>query len=72
MAGQAEGKCVVCGERITMTGWTPFCCEVCFDSADADEQRLLERGIVTTGMTGAPCRCCACSSAYSPPRCAQG
>jgi hypothetical protein len=37
-------RCVVCRQRITTAGWEPFCCEVCFDSADAAERRLLESG----------------------------
>lgn len=27
-----------------MRGWEPFCCEVCFDSTDAQERRLMEAG----------------------------
>lgn len=36
-------NCVVCGERITDAGWDPACCEVCWDSMDADEQRNLDK-----------------------------
>jgi hypothetical protein len=38
-----DARCVVCRQRITDSGWVPFCCEVCFDSADAEDQRLIER-----------------------------
>lgn len=37
-----ETHCVTCGERITTAGWRPFCCEVCFDVADAESQRLVD------------------------------
>jgi hypothetical protein len=36
-------KCVVCRRRITDSGWIPFCCEICFDSADAAEHELADR-----------------------------
>ena len=37
------GNCVVCGQRITMPGWEPYCCEVCFDSDDAWMQEMGDR-----------------------------
>lgn len=38
-----DGRCVVCRQRITDGGWAPFCCEVCFDSDDAQTRREVER-----------------------------
>ncbi len=31
--------CLVCKQRITDVGWDPVCCEVCWDSLDAEERR---------------------------------
>lgn len=36
-------RCVVCKERLTSSGWIPFCCEVCYDSAYAADRELVER-----------------------------
>lgn len=38
-----DGRCVVCRQWITDSGWAPFCCEVCFDSDDAQTRREIER-----------------------------
>jgi hypothetical protein len=38
-------RCVRCDQRITDSGWVPFCCEVCWDSTDAEERRLCESGL---------------------------
>lgn len=35
--------CAVCRQRITMRGWEPFCCEVCWDSADAEDHEMTVR-----------------------------
>jgi hypothetical protein len=35
--------CNVCRCRITDSGWVPFCCEVCWDSAYAADRELGER-----------------------------
>lgn len=32
--------CVVCRQRITDSGWLPYCCEVCADSDEAYLMRL--------------------------------
>lgn len=39
----SDRRCVVCTQRITDTGWVPVCCEVCWDSMDAADRRLIDR-----------------------------
>lgn len=46
--GSGDGNCVVCGRRITMSCWVPFCCEVCFDSEDAQTRREMDAGLFET------------------------
>jgi hypothetical protein len=36
--------CPVCGQWPTTSDWLPFCCEVCWDSADAEMSRDIESG----------------------------
>jgi hypothetical protein len=36
--------CPTCGSRPTTSGWLPFCCAVCWDSADAEFKRDVDDG----------------------------
>lgn len=41
----SRDKCPICKFRPTQSDWLPFCCEVCWDSFDAEERRNLESGM---------------------------